>query len=318
LYFVKLLYNEIMKTFYLVLTEPVNHPFFVFCFIVLIISTGFALPAAYKHRTWKSFFLGILFFFLGILLPLFVFVLSGALIPEGKDECGSGWLSCFHAGKIALIPLVLWACASFYVIQILKPVNKYPPWVVLGIFMGSIISCICSFYGGLFNGSRFGSQFLIVPFYVAIWYSVLFFRAKDNAQIGFRFYLFTLLGSIPFWVMSIILSRKKYLSLPEHAPECFIVTAANNGHTSIVGPFMEINRRGVNRKANRQLLTFWKFENIWQHRSPRSHRIFRCIYNRLGPVIAKRVTTPFAADVVYLLIKPFEFLAATVVNWYKA
>jgi len=68
------------------------------------------------------------------------------------------------------------------------------------------------------------------------------------------------------------------------------------------------------RVVNRQLLIFWQFEALWQKSSPRTHHGFRWIYNRIGPMVAQRVRSKFIADTVYLLLKPFEMIAASVVR----
>ena len=120
-----------------------------------------------------------------------------------------------------------------------------------------------------------------------------------------------LAGSLPFWVTSIVWARRIYQSLPDKEPGgCFIVTAAGRGHPRLVGPFVEIERHGRRRPANRQLLTFWRLETRWQSCAPRSHQCFRRLYNRVGPPVAARIRSPWMADFVYLALKPVEALAA--------
>jgi hypothetical protein len=129
------------------------------------------------------------------------------------------------------------------------------------------------------------------------------------ARLDFRTLLISLAGSLPFWLVSWLWSRSLYKSLPDQAPDCFIVTAACHGHATFVGRRIEIERKGRNRMVNQQLITFWQFENLWRNFAPRSHHIFRLIYNRVGPLIATRIRSPWLADVVYLAIKPFELIA---------
>jgi hypothetical protein len=116
--------------------------------------------------------------------------------------------------------------------------------------------------------------------------------------------------SLPFCLGSWLWSRSLYASLPDKAPDdCFIVTAAGRGHAAFVGRNIEIERNGRSLLVNQQLLTFWQFENLWRNFAPHSHRIFRQGYNRVGPIIAARIKSPWLADFIYLAIKPFELMA---------
>ena len=55
-------------------------------------------------------------------------------------------------------------------------------------------------------------------------------------------------------------------------------------------------------------MTFWGLERVWRQHLPLSHSCFRALYNRLGPMLSRRIRTPFVADMVYLLLKPVEVL----------
>ena len=110
----------------------------IFFLIVASIFIGMALPPALRQKSWKRFFIAAIISAIGILLPLFVFFMSVYIVPEWKGGCHRGWLDCFHLGKLALTPLVLWACAAFYTIQVLRPAYTHRTWIVLGIFTGAI------------------------------------------------------------------------------------------------------------------------------------------------------------------------------------
>jgi hypothetical protein len=282
-------------------------------FGLLLVALVVAISPALGDRSWKRFFSAACLSFGGIVFPLFIFVMSAILVPEWKGGCLHGWLDCFAVGKFALTPLVLWACAAFYVTQILRSSGSSKAWVVLGLFMGVIVSVVCFVFGlVMYALPDLRLIFLLVPLYVFIWYSTLCARAIRASGLRVRTYIIAFLGSLPLWWLSVILSKKHYLSLPDTAP-CFIVTSALGGHEGLVGPFSLISRDGVVRIANQQLLTFWEFEAIWRDRSPNTHRTFRRIYNRVGPFVTHRIKTAFAADVVYLLIKPFEAFATLIV-----
>ena len=76
-----------------------------------------------------------------------------------------------------------------------------------------------------------------------------------------------------------------------------------------VGPFFEIEHCGQTRRANQQLITLWQFENLWREKFPRSHQVFRRGYNRLGPRLAAKIRSPWRADLIFLALKPGEWLA---------
>jgi hypothetical protein len=289
--------------------------FITFWVIVAAITIGLSLPPALRTKSWKCFFLAAFLVFVGILFPLFIFLMSMFLVPEWKGECHHGWLDCFHVGKLALTPLVLWASAAFYTVQILKPVRTPRAWVDLGIFNGAITSTACLILGLVIHAFRGGmAWWLLVPLYVSVWYAILCIRVIRSSRRNPALYLITLAGSLPLWSLSMFWSKKHYLSLPDNPPSCFVVTAAVRGHEWLVGPFSTIERRGVQRVVNSQLATFWLFERLWAIHRPRTHRIFRRIYNLIGPRVASRVASPVAADLVYLLLKPLEVCATVVVR----
>jgi hypothetical protein len=271
------------------------------------------LLAALQSKEAERAFRPVILCLAGVVLPFLVFMASYFLVPEWKGACRFGWLDCFHAGKLALTPLVLWACAAFVKYDRCKPEELIPAWVVLGLFMGAVVSSVCVVVEFLVAGFR--SWVWLVPCYVSVWYAKLALEARWSSGLPLRYHLLTLLSSVPLWIWGIAWSKASYQGLSNTAPEgCFIVTAASKGHESLVGPFSNIERRGTMRVVNRQLLVFWKFEALWQKQSPKTHQSFRRIYNRVGPLVAQRVRSKFIADTVYLLLKPFEMIAASVVR----
>ena len=278
-----------------------------------------ALPPALKRRSWKTFFASLVLSFFGVLLPLFVFLFSSGMEPEWKGACAFGWLDCFIVGKLALAPLALVATAALYALEIFRVENRTRQWMVVGVFLGAIVASICFAFGLACIGSEADAHmlklWLLVPFYTAVWYSIRAVQLIKAARWDFWTYYISLIGSLPFWLASWYWSHSLYEALPNKAPaDCFVVTAAARGHESIVGPFFEINHSGRIRRANRQLITLWQFEALWRARAPLSHALFRHAYNRLGPAIAGRITSPGVADLAHFAIKPMELLAALAVK----
>jgi hypothetical protein len=89
-------------------------------------------------------------------------------------------------------------------------------------------------------------------------------------------------------------------------PDCFVVTAASQGHPWLVGPLEPTPRGGRLRPANRQLRELWAFEDRLAARAPRLHRALRRIYDRVGPAVARRARGPWAADLLFVLIWPLQ------------
>jgi hypothetical protein len=288
----------------------------VLVLVPILILLALSLPPAIRSRSWKRFFMALLISFAGIVFPLFVFLTSALLVPGWKGECRFGWVNCFHVGKLVLTPLVLWANVALYVIQIHRP-DGYPrTWVILGLFTGAVVSVVCLVFGIAIHSFVSVLQWwLAVPLYVAIWYSVLCVRVCRAYPLSGHSYRAALLGSLPLWGLGLAASRMHYLSLPDHPPSCFVVTATLRGHEGLIGSLCEIRRDGVVRVASRQLLVFWQLEEVWSNRHPRSHRVFRKFYNRIGPKVAGLIRSRFTADVLYLLLRPLELLSVVVLRF---
>lgn len=272
-------------------------------------AAALALPPALRDRSVKRFFASLAVVVLGVILPLAVFLLSALFVPEWKGGCPHGWLDAFHLGKLALTPLVLWAAAALYASDALGAGRPVRPWVRLGLLAGAVVASICLLFGIVTFGSEPTlSLFLLVPLYVAAWYAL---RAAQRLRAGGdrREAGWALLGSVPFWIGSLVWSHSIWRALPESPPECFVVTAASRGHRWLVGPRFEVQHRGASRLANRQLATLWQAEALWRVLAPASHARFRRVYDRVGPILARRITTPWRADAAWVALLPFELVA---------
>ena len=186
------------------------------------------------------------------------------MAPEWKGACRYGWLDCFIVGKLVLSPLVLWATAALYTVEVLRADVSKDPFSVAAIFTGAIVSWACFVFGVTCLGREAGASVLmLVPFYVAVWYTLRTALLMRAGHCGFLTYLVGTTITIPFWVGSWLWSQNIFASLPDTQPQgCFVVTAAGRGHRRLVGPFVEIERGGKRRRANRQLITLWEFEKF--------------------------------------------------------
>jgi hypothetical protein len=289
-------------------------------FIILgAILLALALPALIWEASLKRFMIGLFVAAFGVVLPLFTFIASAGLVPDWKGGCEHGWIDCFHQGKFALAPLVLWASAALYTVEVSRMKPPYRHWIGLGLFVGATVAGGCFVYGLLAVGRHINamSLWLLVPFYVAAWHAIRSGLFRQPSKIKSTPYALAVGGSLPFWIGGAVWSGRIYDSLPNDPPGCFVVTAASRGHRNFVGPFVQASRNGRAVSANQQLLDLWRLEEVWRLRAPRSHAAFRRAYNRLGPLIARRIISPWVADTAYVALKPVEWLARGVVSFAK-
>ena len=210
-----------------------------FVVVPILLWLALAIPPAVKKKSWLWFFAALFLSFAVVLLPLFIFIFSAFLTPEAKDECRHGWLDCFMEGKLALLPLALYAAGSLYAVEVLRVPNRARPPIVFGLWSGAIISGGCLVYGFICFRDATLASWLLVPFYVAVWYTIRAVQLTREGNLQPRIIWYGLLGSLPFWLGSIMGARSIYKSLPDTQPGCFIVTAAGRGHRKLVGPFLK-------------------------------------------------------------------------------
>ena len=90
--------------------------------------------------------------------------------------------------------------------------------------------------------------------------------------------------------------------------EHYLCTVAAGGHRRVVKPLRRGLRHGHPVIVNRQLCVANAFEQLLEERVPVFHRHIRRFYDTYGFPIAKLIRSPYAADAVYFLMKPLEYL----------
>jgi hypothetical protein len=117
------------------------------------------------------------------------------------------------------------------------------------------------------------------------------------------------------WRYNILKMYELYAKLPpEPPPDCYIATAAAHGHPWFVHSQRILYSNGTSMEVNEQLQILKCFELALLAVNPLLHKILRKTYDTVGKPLARRMQNPFVADVVYLLLKPFEWLTKIILK----
>lgn len=107
------------------------------------------------------------------------------------------------------------------------------------------------------------------------------------------------------YTLSTLKTNPVYVGYPDGH---YLCTVSVQGHKNLVKPIRQGYRHGHKILVNRQLLVANAFENILEQYTPRLHKVIRDFYNKYGFPISKYITTPIRADVIYILMKPLEYI----------
>lgn len=88
----------------------------------------------------------------------------------------------------------------------------------------------------------------------------------------------------------------------------YLCTVSLRGHRKLVKPIRYGIRHGWEKiVVNRQLMVANAFEDLLMEKTPRFHRALRHFYDTYGYPLSRHIRTAWAADLVYLLMKPLEW-----------
>ena len=90
--------------------------------------------------------------------------------------------------------------------------------------------------------------------------------------------------------------------------EHYLCTVAAGGDRKIVKPLRMGIRHGHPVVVNRQLCVANAFEQVLEERTPHFHKAVRSFYDTYGFPVARLIRTKKAADTVYFMMKPLEWL----------
>lgn len=105
---------------------------------------------------------------------------------------------------------------------------------------------------------------------------------------------------------------------PDYSQGHYLCTVAAGGHAKLVKPQRMGLRRGDKIVVNRQLCVANAFEELIQDKLPRFHKCVRSFYDKHGYPISQHISTKLRADVVYILMKPLEFIFIAVLYMFDA
>ena len=88
----------------------------------------------------------------------------------------------------------------------------------------------------------------------------------------------------------------------------YLCTVSLRGHKNIVKPTRMGIRRGKKIVVNRQLCVANAFEDLIKEKTPRFHHFVRYIYDKYGYPLSKHINTAWKADIIYILMKPLEWI----------
>ena len=110
------------------------------------------------------------------------------------------------------------------------------------------------------------------------------------------------------WKLAVNTMLEEYAKLPASNPNCYVSSAAANGHRWLV-------RTNENSPVNRQMRRLKFLELVFKAALPRCHQFVRMEYDRLGPLLARACgRNVWIADMTYVWLKPLE-LVSELVRW---
>ncbi|MBE7534253.1 MAG: hypothetical protein HS124_00740 [Anaerolineales bacterium] len=117
------------------------------------------------------------------------------------------------------------------------------------------------------------------------------------------------------WRYDILKMYELYAQLPPVPPDCYIATAAAQGHANFVGSKTVQLANGKSMRVNHQLQIFKRAEFALLAVAPQVHKPLRKMYDFIGKPLARMIRYPLVADAAYLSLKPFEWTAEFVLRF---
>jgi hypothetical protein len=264
----------------------------------------------------------------GIPVAAWYAMMLGIHIMDVRDPLSWQWLRMLVMGAVAIgAPLAVWGLIrlALWVRRKLRI-----PW--FGVATGVVVLyALVTLFAVLADGDPLAAAFWPAGLAMAFcffslafgpsWafgvYSGMALRLLWCYPHPLRFRTVQLMGAMSWLAAfmsacrwSIVKSLEAYAELPMNPTgDCYIVSAAAHGHPLLVRSEASTTESGAIISVNNQLRTLKAAELTLRFFTPRGHRIARRIYDRLGPLGARRLANPYLADLVYLALKPAEWLS---------
>ena len=257
---------------------------------------------------------------LGVNVAPVVMLFVSAVFSGGYQEERGHWFFHMHDGLAGLVLVPIFVAGSIVVgwgiARREYRLRSGTHWAVLITLLSISLwfAFATAFLGMTADRSMDLSEAAVVPAVAALNYALVALdiqrhrRQRDSAPAKVLMAWFSALAVS--LISKVPLAMQQFYALPVEPPngygDCFVVGAATRGHPAVVGSRFDAR---LGRTVNRQWQTLRAFENRLARRSPTSHRLLRRLYNRIGPPIAAQIRSPLVADIVFLLLKPVEWLA---------
>ncbi len=142
--------------------------------------------------------------------------------------------------------------------------------------------------------------------------------------LGLLVMILVLFGQQPDSIIKVFTQTSDWILSAEISPPPvaydthYLCTVSLRGHRKLVKPTRFGIRRGEKIVVNRQLCVANAFEQLIEEKTPNLHRKIRRFYDTYGYPVSKHINTAFAADVVYILMKPLEWFFVFVLYLFDA
>ena len=195
---------------------------------------------------------------------------------------------------LTLFPINYILCSIRAIIQVIK---KYKEKGIGGKqeYKSQILNKINDILNNVDNWPVLAIVFMIPLLIILICIMLLFGQRPDEAIKAFL--------ETSDWTLS------QKISPPPIVEEGhYLCTVSLRGHKNIVKPTRMGIRRGKRIVVNRQLCIANAFEDLIKEKTPRFHHFIRYIYDKYGYPLSKHINTACQADIIYILMKPLEWI----------
>jgi hypothetical protein len=306
----------------------------VFC-LFLLYSIGCFTLALFRPQVAVENFLVRLGLYTGMILGLHYCLLFGIQFLNIKDAGSAEGIFKIIALMVScvLIALIGWGLWTFggAIRPLLERAFKSQTWVVFAMLI-PMAALAVGFALPEDQWTAIVALFLFGPALITIGLTPCWYLAANFAlavhivrlrRKRFQFHIWQLLAwtswlgaYLAAWRFAVNEALEAYAALPVDPPSsnCYVATAAANGHRSFVGSRDIVGASGASFRANRQLAYLKCGEIVLRTTWPKLHLALRTVYDRVGPRMARCLRNPWFADIAYLGLKPAEWVVRVVLQ----